>query len=204
MDRLGPDIWAYGVMAVTLLLAACTDVRTGRIYNWITYPALVVALVGHGLTGGLWGIPAMPATAEAPAQPGVMGLAGALAGFAVGFLPLLVAWLAGGIGGGDAKIMGVVGALGGWRFALSAMLYGFVVAAGMALVVLLLRRRLRDTLGRIGRFLWLLLMRASPGDPAAADSPTIPFGLALCIGALAALVLVCIVGPGETMLLLGI
>ena len=56
-----------------------------------------------------------------------IGLAGSAAGFAVGFLPLLLVWLAGGIGGGDAKVMrGRV--LTGWRFTLAAMMYGFAAA----------------------------------------------------------------------------
>jgi prepilin peptidase CpaA len=185
MDRLGPDAWAYVALATVLLAASVTDVRSGRIYNWITYPAILVGLVGHLCFGGWSGGRAMGS-----GVPALMGLADALAGFAVGFGLMLLAWLAGGVGGGDAKIMGAVGALTGWRFTITAMFYGFATAAVMAVVVMISRRATRRTLGRVGRFLWLLLARAKPGDPAGPDSPKIPFGLALCIGSAVALALV--------------
>jgi prepilin peptidase CpaA len=193
MMQLGPDAWAYACLLVVLLAAAVCDVRTGLIYNWITYPAIVVGLAGHTLVGGWW---FAPAPGAAP-----MGLLDALAGLFVGLCPLLLPWLAGGIGGGDAKIMGAVGALAGWRFALTAMFYGFGVALLMAIGILLHRRLLRDTLGRIGRFLWLVLVRARPGDPAGPESPKLPFGLALCIGSVIALVLTAWFGPTRRLFL---
>ena len=177
------DIWAFGVLVVVLVIAAITDARRGKIYNWITYPAAAAGLIGHTLFGGLRG------------YEGSMGLIGALAGLAVGFLPLLAAWLLGGIGGGDVKLMGAVGALGGWRFVLAAMFYGFAVAAVIAIVVMLKRRILRETLGRILRFLCLLLTPSKGADPATATSPKIPLGLALCIGSALALLEVALKGP---------
>jgi len=78
--------------------------------------------------------------------------------------------------------MAAVGALTGWKFALASLFYGFAVAGVMALFVMLRRRILKRTVGRVWRFVVLSLMRAEPVDPAGADSPKIPFGLALCIG----------------------
>ena len=169
------DHWSFFVLGAMLVIAAITDVRSGKIHNWLTYPVIAIALIGHTLTGGPTGYGRW------------MGLSGSLCGLAVGFLPLLAAWLAGGIGGGDAKLMGAVGALGGWRFAVAGMFYGFLVAAVMALIVMLRRKIMRRTLGRVLRFLALLLTPTKPADPATEDSPTVPFGLALCIGAAAAL-----------------
>lgn len=170
------EMWPLGALAVVLVAAAVTDVRTGLIPNAITYPAVAAALVGHTLAAGLTG------------QSGSgMGLAGALLGLAVGLLPLLAACLAGGIGGGDAKLMAAVGALMGWRFALATLFYGFAVAAVMAVIVMVRRRIVRRTLGRVGRFLLLVAVASKPADPATADSPKVPFGLALCLGAAAAL-----------------
>ena len=151
-------------------------VRQGKVRNIVTYPAVVIGLVGHALTGGV-----------GPGGDPDLGLLGSLSGFAVGFLPLLVAWLAGGIGGGDAKLMGAVGALTGWRFAVAAMFYGFAVAGIMAIVIMLKRRITKETFGRILRWLYLAFTPARPADPATAESPTIPFGLALCIGSAIAL-----------------
>ena len=187
------DLWAYGVLAIVLIIAAVTDVRTGKIHNAITYPAIAIGLVGHTLAGGLG------YTDETS-----LGLAGSACGFAAGFLPLLAAWLAGGIGGGDAKLMGAVGALVGWRLALAAMFYGFLIAALMAIAVMIKRRIVRKTLARILRFLYLVFTPSRPADPATPESPKIPFGLALCIGSAAALVEVIVQGPVARKLLLGI
>jgi prepilin peptidase CpaA len=163
--------WAICVTGVVLIIASVTDVRTGKIYNWLTYPAVAVGLIGHTLLGGL--------TGEGSAA---LGLTGSLLGLAVGFGPLLLAWFAGGINGGDAKLMGVLGALTGWAFTLSAMFYGFAVAAVMSLIVMVRRRVLLRTLKRVGRFLYLSFSPNRPADPATPESPKIPFGFALCIG----------------------
>ena len=186
------DTWYLGVLAIVAVTAAVTDLRRGIISNWLTYPAIAVGLIGHTLVGGVGGF------------DGRMGLVGAAAGLAAGFLPMLAAWLAGGIGGGDAKLMAAFGALAGWRFAISIMFYGLAVGALMALVVMLRRRILAQTLGRILRFAWLLLASAKPADPATASSAKVPFGLALCIGAVLALVEVALRGQLAGKLVLGI
>ncbi|MFW6132650.1 MAG: prepilin peptidase [Planctomycetota bacterium] len=165
--------WHLGAVAVVLGVSGVSDARSGRIPNAVTYPAFALGLIGHTLGGGLGG------------EPAGLGLFGALAGAAMGAV-LLPVWLAGGIGGGDAKLMIAVGALTGWQFALATMFWGFLVAAAMALIVMLRRRILRRTLGRIGRYVYVALGGAKPADPTGEQSPRVPFGLALCVGAAAA------------------
>ena len=186
------DYWTYAVLAVMLATASVTDVWKGKIQNWITYPGVLIGLIGHTIAGGLLGDESYR-----------LGLAGAAGGLAVGFLPLMAAQMAGGIGGGDAKLMGAVGALTGWRFALAAMFYGFAVAAVMALLVMAAKRITRRTLMRIWRFLLLLFVPGGAMDPATKESPKIPFGLALCVGSALALIEVIYRGPMAEKLLLG-
>ena len=193
MDRLHWEMWCYGVLAVALVLSAVTDVRSGKIRNYVTYPAIAVGLLGHTLVSGLW-----------PADDLRLGLLGSLGGFAAGFAPMLLAYLAGGIGGGDAKLMGAVGALAGWRFAIAAMFYGFAVAAVMAVFVMLKHRVARRTIARVARFALLLATPSRPADPATPDSPKVAFGLALCIGAALALVEAMLQGPMAGKILPGI
>ncbi len=169
---LAPPPWAMVILAALVVVAAVVDLRSGKVPNWLTYPAIAAGVVGHALTARL------------ASGGGELGLAGALAGFAVGFFPLAACWLAGGIGGGDAKLMGAIGALGGWRFALSTVVYGIIVAAIMAVVVMVRRRLVRRTLRRVWHTLQLLLAPgARPADPTSSDSPTVPFAVALCVGA---------------------
>lgn len=174
---LGMPFWSSAALVALVVTAAVTDLRSRKVPNWLTYPAIVIGLAGHWLAGGLRGWPGEP------------GLTGAAAGLAVGFLPLLVCWLAGGIGGGDAKLMGAIGALGGLKFVIAAMLYGFIVAAVMAIVVMLHGRLARRTLRRVLHTIALLVMPgARPADPTGPDSPRIPFAAALCVGTVAAMV----------------
>ena len=194
MPELLVNFWAFGALAAVLVVASVTDVRNGRIYNWLTYPAIAAGLIGHTLVSGV-GSPT--------GHVADLGLIGSALGMAVGGA-LLLAWLAGGIGGGDAKLMVAVGALTGWRFTLEAMFWGFVVAAVMAVAVMLHRKVARRTLARIGRFLVLLFTPGRPASPATEDSPKIPFGLALCIGSGVALVLALFRSPGAGSLILGI
>lgn len=192
MAPLRADMWPLAAVVAVLVAAAYTDVRSGKIHNVVTYAGVAVGLIGHTLAGGM-----------SASELSRLGLLGSLAGLAVGFLPMLLIWRAGGIGAGDAKLTAAIGALTGWNFALAVMLYGFVVAALMAFCVMIKRGILRDTLGRIWRFLVLALSKAKPADPATASSPRIPFGLALCVGGLAHLVDVVVLGGAVSRGLLG-
>jgi len=187
------NLWAFCVLAVVLVAGAVTDVWRGKIFNVITYPAIVVGLVGHALVGLYAGNDAE-----------TMGFVGSAFGLGAGFVPMLIFWLAGGVGGGDAKLMAAVGALSGWRFALSAMFYGFAVAALMAIIVIIRKKVLLRTLKRIFRTLYLALTPGKRIGPDVTDSPKVPIGLAMCIGAAVALAWAAWRGPGEPTLLLGI
>ena len=186
--------WAYPLLAAALAVAATTDLRRHKIYNWTTYPAILVGLVGHALVGWL------------AKDPRAMGLGGALAGLGIGMGPLALAWLVGGMNAGDIKLMGAVGALAGWRFAVEAMFFGFVVAVIMAFVIMIRHRVLKETLGRIFRYLALSFTPAKPEikSVSAPGSRKVPFGFALCLGALAALAEVLVRGPEQAKLILGI
>jgi prepilin peptidase CpaA len=167
-----------------------TDLRDGKIYNWLTYPAIATGLIGHALFGGVWG------------TGSDVGLLDAVAGLALGLLPLAVVSLWGGLGGGDARLMGAIGALGGWRFAYSTLVFGLLAAGVMALAIMARRRMLGQTFRRLGGAMKMALTGRRPADVATAESPTLPFGLALCIGAGAALVEVLIVGHEGVKLIL--
>ncbi len=199
-----PDVAAWQVALVVALVvpAAVVDLRAGKVPNWVTYPAILAGLVIHALLGG-WVGDANAGSRVSWLGPAVfgygndMGLTGAAVGFAVGFFPLMVVWLAGGIGGGDAKLVGAIGAIGGWRLAVGAMMYGFVIAALMAVVVMVYKKVTLRTLRRVWHTVVLLVTPgAKPADPTSKDSPQIPFAVALCLGTVAAMISMFLRWPG--------
>ena len=115
--------------------AACavTDLRSRRIPNWLTVTG---ALTGFGFHA--W-------------RAGLEGLAFAGAGFGAAFGVYALLFLLRGMGAGDLKMMAAMGALIGWNnwlllFVLSAILGGLV-----ALIVVIARGRLRQTLRNLRR-----------------------------------------------------
>ncbi|HNW58194.1 MAG TPA: A24 family peptidase [bacterium] len=104
-------------LIVLSIAAAWYDLKSYRIPNAVTVPALLAGLAGHALVHGL------------------SGLGHALAGAAAGFLVLGLFYFMGGMGAGDVKLMAAVGALLGWPLALAAIfctaIAGSVLALGL-------------------------------------------------------------------------
>ena len=173
-------LWiADGVLVVVLLTAVLTDVRTGKIPNWLTYPAVLAGLaiwaVGGafdaGLTGAGWGLWA------------------SFAGLLVGFLPMMFAFYLGGIGGGDAKLAGAIGALARWRLTVYGLCYGFLATMLMGIAVMILRRVSRQTMGRGLAVLLAAADRRQAGSRRTdAKSPRIPTALPWAVGVIWAMI----------------
>ena len=97
------------LLTVVLATAICTDLRSSRIPNWLTFPAMGVALLAHAWLAGF---------------PGALL---SLAGLGTGLGLFLLIHLSGSIGGGDVKLMAAVGAIVGP--------YGALLSAVLAIVV---------------------------------------------------------------------
>ena len=167
--------WVLFVLVPAVGVGAVTDILRGKIYNKLTYTTAVVALVGQSLFGGLWGDGGLS-----------VGLVGSLGGLALGGGVLMLAVLAGGLHGGDVKLMAAVGALLGWQVTLLALVYTLIAAAVISIVLILVRGVFWRTMRRLAGFFLLLVTARKPTDPATADSPQVPFGLAIALGSLAA------------------
>ena len=84
-------------LLIVLLICTATDLSWHRIPNTVLLPALMVAIVLQTSSGGL------------------NGLLSAVAGAIVGLVFLMPHYAMGGMGAGDVKLLGVVGAfLGPW------------------------------------------------------------------------------------------
>jgi prepilin peptidase CpaA len=114
-------------MLIALVIAVVggyTDVRSGKVYNLLTYPAAALGLVLQTVLAGTEGL--------------VTGLGGLLAGLGI----LLIPYLLGFVGAGDVKLLAAVGTYVGPRDTASVMLYGAVLGGVLAILLLIRRREL--------------------------------------------------------------
>ena len=137
------QLWGSHAMAVspeiTYLIAALScatvgsvcDLRSRRVPNLLTGPAIIAGLGLHLLLGG----------------PAAMGLS-LLSGLIAGGL-FLVFFLAGGMGAGDVKLMMAIGCLAGTVYLKEILIATVVVGGLMGVVVALFRGRLRETIANV-------------------------------------------------------
>jgi prepilin peptidase CpaA len=155
--------------AMFALAAGITDLRWRRIPNWLTYPAAPIAVGLHGLAGG-W----------PEARLSVEGLA-------LGLGLLLPFVLLRSLGGGDWKLVGVLGAWVGWRHLVNVLVATLLVNALMAIVLMVAKKRMRRTFGNIGRLFAALFRLRLPEKDLTLDNPDaikLPFGVAAAVGVL--------------------
>lgn len=115
--------WPIWLVSVTLIVAAVIDGLKLKVPNWLTFPMVISGWV-YSATLSPWA--------------GWEGLLYSLIGTAVGLLLLLPAYVIGGMGAGDVKLMAGIGA---WvwptttlyAFAVSALVGG-AIALGMILI----------------------------------------------------------------------
>lgn len=156
--------------ATLLFLAACiaVDVRTMRIPNLLTGPAI---LAGFGLNAACYGSD---------------GFAASLAGFALAVALLFTPFALGGVGAGDVKMMGAVGALLGPRLLLPSLMVGMILGGVIAAIQLASSARLGEKLGDTWHmFANAFLMRSLEPLKAPASDPNrvvLPYSLPLGLG----------------------
>jgi prepilin peptidase CpaA len=148
------------------LIAGYTDLRSRRIPNWLTVPALLIGIVSNTVLFRWAGLKA--------------SLLGALLGLAL-LLPFV---LLRSLGAGDWKLAGALGAFTG-PAALVDLLLGSVFVAGlMAVALIIYKGRVRQTLHNIGHILVSLVTFRLPGTRVSLDNPEalkVPYGVALAL-----------------------
>jgi prepilin peptidase CpaA len=164
---------AIDVLTILLLvLCASWDLKYRRIPNWATLPGIVLGLGMSSLHSGWAGLKAS-------------GL-----GLLVGFGALLVLFVLGWMGGGDVKLMAAVGALKGYPFVVSALFYSLVVGVVIGVAMLVWNRKTLRTFKNLFFVLFSRVSRLVPKqdiDPK--ETQKIPFGLAIVLGTVWALVM---------------
>lgn len=149
---------------VLAIVAAWTDLRSRRIPNWLTVPALGIGLAANTALAG-WG-----------------GLKSSLLGIVVGLALLLPFVLLRSLGAGDWKLAGALGAFTGPALLLDLLLGSVLVAGLMAVALVIYKKRLAQTVRNIGHILVSLVTFRLPGRHVSLDNPEslkVPYGVAL-------------------------
>jgi len=110
-------------LVAMVIFAAVSDIRSRRIPNWLVAAGLALALV-----------------AQVAAHGAATGALNWIGGTATGMAMLLAVYLIGGMGAGDVKLMGAVGAFLGAAGAAHVAMIGFLAGGALAIAALLLRR----------------------------------------------------------------
>ncbi len=139
-------------LLIPLSVAAVTDFRSHTIYNWTVYPGILVALA-ISLIATLAGRDMIQGSASDVAWFGTPDVWSALLGFLICGSIMLVCYVffPGGLGGGDVKLLAMVGAFLGSSQGLEAMLWTFVLGGCLALVTLVWRVGVFRLIARIAR-----------------------------------------------------
>ena len=151
---------------IPAVVAGWTDWRSRRIPNWLTVPALLVGIAANTLALG-W----------AGAKDSLLG-----AGLGLGLLLPFV--LLRSLGGGDWKLVGALGAFLGPPRLISVLLGTILVAGVMAVVLIIWKRRVGQTLRNLAQMLAALFTLHLPGPEVSLDNPEslkVPFGVAVAV-----------------------
>jgi prepilin peptidase CpaA len=175
------ELLVFGMTALFVALCVASDVRTLRIPNALTGPAIAAGVALH-----TWYL-------------GWTGVQTSLAGFGLAVLLLLGPFALGGIGAGDVKMMGAIGALVGPRLLVHSLIVGLALGGILAVVRLAALGRLREKMANLGRMLGnaaLVLsvepLKVSPSSP---DAVVLPYSVPLGIGTLVAIALAVVRTP---------
>jgi prepilin peptidase CpaA len=154
----------FSLLAVTVIVAVGTDLKSRRIPDLLTYPAMALCLAvrlwleGMGeLTSGF--------------LSGLAGLGAAVLWFGAFALSKK------GLGWGDVKLAGVMGAALGMPLTLAAMVFVSVAGAFQAIVSLIWAGALSDTVRGV-------LSRKTDGQDGNRVKRHIPYGVAIAVGSL--------------------
>ena len=153
-------------LLVILVTAAINDVRFQKIPN-----ILSLSTIGVGFAYHLW-------------QSGLQGLLFSLGGTLLGMAFLILFYLGGKMGAGDVKLMGAVGSILGPSGVFKAFLFTAVVGGIYAIILLLCRGRLIETLERISLSLKQSFLTTKPTfiTDDGKTAPVLYYALAIWIG----------------------
>jgi prepilin peptidase CpaA len=177
------------VLLVLVAVAAVTDIVWQKIYNATTYSGLAIALVLSGTRTMLESRHLVDAHALEWISP--LGISASLAGLAICGGLMVFAYILFGIGGGDVKLIAMLGAFLGAELGLEALLWTFLFGAVVAIAALIWREGALGLSLKIGRYLLAMFKTGVPQAPQEDDRRTLQMPLYLGPCALLAALVVC-------------
>ena len=164
------NIFVIVTLGSVLIIGAIIDLCTQKIPNFLTFPAMVAGLVYHTVTSGWHGM--------------IFSFSGLMVGTAIFFIPYMM----GGMGAGDAKLMGAVGSAIGLKGIFYTSLLTAITGGIYALILFLLNIQFlksffsrhiltAKTFSHTGKFIPI------PADNAE-KRPKLCYGVAIAIGTL--------------------
>lgn len=149
-----------------VLFAMYSDLRWRKIPNCLTLPAIALGFLANFLGNG-WN-----------------GLVFACLGLLVGMGLLMLPYILGGMGGGDVKFLGAVGAMVGSYAVLNVFLYTTLVGGAIAVGVAVANKSLAEMLKKVWLLLKCIFLFRVPlaGAGIFTKSLAIPYGVAIGAG----------------------
>lgn len=118
-------------LLLLIMSSGFSDLKERKIPNEITFSGILIGIILNLLMGGWTGL--------------LQGILGMFVGMAIFFLPFAM----GGMGAGDVKLMGAIGALMGWEFSVMTALFAAIIGGIMVVIHLIYVGKLRDTLKKM-------------------------------------------------------
>ncbi len=162
--------WSYYILLVILFIAIYTDSTKQKIYNWLTFPTLLLGFVISFFNK--------------------VGIVDSLIGFIFAFMVSLIIYITGGFKGGDVKLISAVGAWLGKSLILPALLYIFISGGILGVLFTIKNGTFMATYNKLKSFFWGFL---TPGikphlELRESINKKMPYGIAISIGTVLALI----------------
>lgn len=148
---------------LTACAGAVMDFKTHKIRNKLTVNAMWIGLTAHFLLDGAGGM-----------RDSFLGI---LTGFS-----FLLLWMIGALKAGDVKLYMAVGAMGGWRFALSSMVYSILIGGIAAACIMAFRKSGRRSLKNLWTYACNLFLTRSFHAYEGGEDSYFCFGICIAAG----------------------
>jgi prepilin peptidase CpaA len=161
-----------GLLITVIIIAGYHDLKWRRIPNWLILFGLVTGFVLQGVSGGF------PALADA------------LQGWLLGMALLMIPFILRGMGAGDVKLLGVVGALQGWVFVVNTFLWMAVWGGIMAFIALVASGKIQILVLQLAASYyppWQVKV-AVLKSKTSVEKVTIPYGVAIGMGVISSMI----------------